>query len=257
MYWKLICKHTVFENQFGAFVKIEGPDIVSGEDYWLYIKHEDYLLLQQGKEFEELIKNYSEETKEFLIRGNAPKYICPTTNEQRVSHKAYVTNASANSVVFYANAYLNNLGFSLSTITKLRQKYSIGNLNDKYFSVNELRESFINQSAFFLNLYRQMNENDRFEHFVAGLDDERFKKVFARYQSPSEVTKNYNRRIFHDKFECISMRKHYDEPGEFHANTGVFVESKIVKESKFYVIEKNYLENLKMRVCKNCENNNF
>jgi hypothetical protein len=100
-----------------------------------------------------------------------------------------------------------------------------------------------------------MNEQDRFEHFVAGLDDEVFKKVFSRYESPSDVTRNYNRRIFHDKFECISMRNHYEEEDEFHANTGVFVESKIVTQSKFYVIEQNYLENLKMRVCKNCENN--
>lgn len=254
MYWKLFCRETVFQNQFGTFVKIKGPDIKTGENYWIYIKYKDYLAVHQGVGFQEAFKEYSEETLEFMLRGNAPKYSCPITNEQKISHKAYVTNASANSVVFYAGAYLNNMGLSLTTIAKLREKYTIGNLNDKFFTVKELRESFINQSAFFLNLYRKMNEHDRFEHFVSGLDDERFRNIFARYDNASSVKRNYNRRIFHDKFECLSMRNHYDEE-VFHANTGVFVENKIVENSKFYIIEKNYLENLKMRRCKICENN--
>ena len=118
-----------------------------------------------------------------------------------------------------------------------------------FFSAKELQESFISQSAFFLNLYKNMNENDRFEHFVSGLDNKRFSKIFERYDDDTAVNKNYNRRIFHDKFECSCMRNNYEEQ-EFHANTGVFVEKKIVENSKFYIIEQNYLENLKMRVCK-------
>lgn len=254
MYWKLFCRETVFENQFGTFVKITGPDFKTGEIYWTYIKYEDYLAVHKGLRFVEIFKDYSKETLDFMINGNAPKYICPVTSKEKISHKAYVTNASANSVVFYAGAYLNNMGLSLTAITKLREKYTLGNLQNRFFSLDELRESFINQSAFFMNLYKQMNEHDRFENFVAGLDDERFKKIFARYESPIDVKRNYNRRIFHDKFECGSMRNHYDEE-VFHANTGVFVENKIVQKSQFYVIEQNYLENLKMRVCKICTNN--
>lgn len=255
IYWKLTCIETFFENQFGAFVKIQGPDVITGEIYRVYLKYKDYLSFHQGIPFNEALKDYSEETIKFLVLGFAPRYTCPLTNLQKVSQKAYVTNASANSVFFYANAYLNNLGLSLTEIIKLRTKYSLGNLNDKYFSIEELRESFVNQSAFFINLYRRMNEHDRFENFVAGLDDKRFSQVFSRYETPMDVVKNYNRRIFHDKFECISMRKDYEESGEFHPNTGVFIENKIVKESNFYVVEQDYLENLKMKVCKKCENN--
>lgn len=253
MYWKSFCNEVFFDNQFGKFVKIQGPDIITEEFFWIYIKHEDYLTFKDSNKFDDVFKEYSDDTKNFLLSGTAPKYICTETNEQKISHKAYVTNASANSVVFYANAYLNNMGLSLSEITKLRVKYKLGNLHRNYFDKNELLESFINQSAFFLNLYKLMNENDRFEHFVFGLDDERFRQVFVRYEKPTDVRTNYNRRIFHDKFECVFMRNHYNEGGKFYENTGVFVEGKIFKENKYYVVEQHFLENLKMRVCRECE----
>lgn len=254
MYWKLFCKEFVFENQFGSFVKISGPDIITNEEYWTYIKYSDYLAINQGQRFDQIFKDYSQETLNFIVHGKAPTFKCPITSENKISHKAYVTNASANSVVFYAGAYLNNMGMSLTQINKLREKYSIGNLQKKYFSPDELQKSFVNQSAFFINLYRFMNEHDRFEHYVEGLDDDRFKKIFSRYENAGTVKKNYNRRIFHDKFECTSMRNHYDEE-EFHSNTGVFIESKAIKQSQFYIIERSYLENSKMRICEICENN--
>lgn len=171
-------------------------------------------------------------------------------NETRQT--AYVTNASANSVVFYAMVYLNNKGLSPEEIENLRLKYSFENLDKHYFNIDELKHSFVNQSAFFLNLYKEMNENDRFEHFAENLEQQnRFKEVFKNYNDFISLKRQYNRRVFHDNLDCEFMRSDFNEE-TFHKNTGVFSEEEILKNEAYYVVDIEYLTELKMRLCKIC-----
>lgn len=168
------------------------------------------------------------------------------------SDTSYVTNAVANSIVFYAMAYLNNKGLSPIEIKELRTKYSFQNLETFFFTVEELKQSFVNQSAFFINLYKEMNENDRFENFAENLElQNRFKEVFRNYENVNSLKRQYNRKIFHDNLDCEYMRSNYDEE-IFHKNTGVFSEQKIIENKNFYTLEKTYLTELNMRVCKKC-----
>jgi hypothetical protein len=176
-------------------------------------------------------------------------------NSEKLTHNtktAYVTNAVANSVVFYAMAYLNNKGLSPDEIKALRLTYSFENLNKRFFNMNELKNSFVNQTAFFLNLYKEMNENDRFEHFAENLEQQnRFKEIFKHYNDFLSLKGQYNRRIFHNNLECEYMRSDYNEE-IFHKNTGVFSEKKILKDQQYYVIDEQYLKQLDLRLCKIC-----
>lgn len=180
-------------------------------------------------------------------------------NSEKLTNKsktAYVTNAVANSVVFYAMAYLNNKGLSPEEIKVLRLKYSFENINKRFFNMDELKNSFVNQSAFFLNLYKEMNENDRFEHFAENLEQQnRFKEIFKHYNDSISLKRQYNRRIFHNNLECEFMRSDYNEE-TFHKNTGVFSEKKILKDQHYYIIDEEYLNQLNMRLCKICAKSN-
>ena len=252
MYWKLNCEKYHFENLYGKFVKIQGLDTNLLIDYWVYIKLKDFEQLNAGIPIDKCLVDYSKETKEFLLKGIAPVYYCETYHCQRLILNGYVTNSTSNSIVFYANAFLSNYGLSLSTIRDLRSKYSFENFNQGFFSIEELRESFLNQSAFFLNLYRYMNENERFKHFASGLDDEKFRKIFERYDSPLSLTRQYRRRIFHTRLDCKAMRKNYEEEEEFHFNTGVFSEEKAIEKPKYFLLESPFLEKLDMKLCSYC-----
>ncbi|MFD3393061.1 hypothetical protein U0R10_00365 [Aquirufa sp. OSTEICH-129V] len=253
MFWKS-CITNHFENNFGKFVKLAGIEEQSKLMYWVYLKEGDYSLLLSGHSLDQALVGYSSDVLTFLEFGTAPVYIDPLSNNKIPCYWAYVTNAVANSIVFYAMMYLNNSGLSPSQIKGLRDKYSLGNLDQNKFTSEELRESFLSQSAFFLNLYSFMNENDRFENFADNLQQqERFGEIFRNYKNADDLKNQYHRKIFHINFECVSMRNNYDEE-QFHQNTGVFTEKKNgFKKAQYYLIEKRYLEMLKMRVCKNCK----
>ena len=253
MFWKN-CSIFHFENSFGKFVKILGIEVQSRKEYWVYLKKNDFNELLEGKEINYALKEYSEEIKEYLVSGKSPIFV--DHNNKTPIYKAYVTNAVASSVVFYAMMYLNNMGLTPSQIKSMREKYSLGNLDRLKFTLEDLRESFLNQSAFFLNLYSHMNENDRFETFADNLEQQnKFKEIFRKYNHASDLKKQYNRKIFHIKFECISMRNHYEEE-EFHENTGVFTEKKnALTKAQYYMVEMPYLETLGMRVCLHCQYN--
>lgn len=255
MYWKLFCKELIFTNQIGKFVKIYGKAIPSDRNYWVYINYIDYQNFNNGMSFEEAFKSYTKEDKQFLLFGTAPTFLCKETNSEKVIFKAYITNAVANSVTFYAMSFLNNF-LTPNQIIKMRKKYSLGDFQKEKFSIDELRDSFLNQSAFFLNLYSFMNENDRFENFANNLENQnQFKRVFSNYENSNNLIQQYNRRIFHNKFECVFMRNDYNVNGEYHQNTRVFAETNIVtNDNHFYQVEMSYLEKLKMRICNSCEN---
>lgn len=234
-------------------VKISGIDVLYKKPYWVYISKDAFIDLQNKSPLNIALKDYSLEIKEFLISGISPSTNHFFLHERAPLQTAFITNSVANSIVFYAMAYLNNKGLNPSEIKNLKLKYSFENFEKDFFNMDELKKSFINQSAFFLNLYKEMNENDRFEHFVKNLElQNRFKDVFKNYEDFNSLKKQYKRRVYHNKLECEFMRSDYD--GEiFHKNTGVFAEKELIKNQNYYIVDREYLNELNMRLCKICE----
>jgi len=175
-----------------------------------------------------------------------------TTDEKNTNR--YVTNATASSLAFYAMAFLNNQGYTAEQIRKMREKFSLENLNYKKFNIDELRTCFSNQSAYFLNLYAYMNENDRFKNFTEKVESEkRFGKIFSYYNDSIHLNNAYNRKIFHKHLSCEQMRSDYEEGSEFHPNTGVFsIDTK--KDQKYYIMPEDYLLKVGMQLCNSCHN---
>lgn len=254
IYERTNCRKAVVKCQYGDFIKIQGLDINLLHTYWVYLKLDDYNKIISPKSFNEVMENYPNSTKEFLLNGVAPSYHSKENDTDLLIHDGYLTNATANSVVFYANAFLNNSGLSLTTIRNLRSKYSLGNLDLGYFSIDELRKSFLSQSAFFLNIYNYMREHQRFENFVSGLDDKKFNEIFSNYENSIELKKHYNRKVFHIRLECSAMKKDYNKE-KFYPNTGIFAEKIASKNSKYVNIEAPFLENLQMTACNYCLEN--
>lgn len=253
MFWES-CNIFYFNSGTRQFVKISGLEALNSKSHWVYISKDEFIKLQNGTPINIALKNYPLDIREFLISGLAPMSESFFCFERDPLQKAYITNAVANSVVFYAMTYLNNKGLSPNEIKNLRLKYSIANLDNRYFKMEELKTSFINQSAFFLNLYKEMNENDRFENFADNLSQQnRFKEIFRNYNDFNSLKRQYNRSIFHNKLECQFMRSDYEED-TYHKNTGVFTEKTITKKQNYYTIDRIYLTELKMRICKKCEN---
>lgn len=251
MYWEK-CNINFFSSGSREFVKISGYDVVNNKPHWIYISRESFRLLQSGVPVNMALKDYSIDIKEFVISGFSPTNDSVFSFEREPLQTAFVTNAVANSVVFYAMIYLNNRGLTPNEIKELRTKYSLSNLDSGDFSKKELKDSFVNQSAFFLNLYKEMNENDRFEHFAENLEQQkRFKDIFINYDNFISLKKNYGRRIFHNKLECEFMRSDYHEK-TFHPNTGVFSENVLVNKRDYYSVDRAYLSEMKMRICKVC-----
>lgn len=251
MYWEK-CNIGYFNSGSKELVKISGLEVQNKKPFWVYISKEAFDNLQNGIPLRVALKDYSLDIREFLISGFAPTENSIFSFQREPIQTAYVTNAVANSIVFYAMAYLNNKGLSATEIRNLRLRYSFENLEKRFFNMDELKHSFVNQSAFFLNLYKEMNENDRFEHFAENLEQQnRFKEVFRNYNDFVSLKRQYNRRVFHDKLECEFMRSDYSEEA-FHKNTGVFSEKDIVKNQQYYTVDRTYLTELNMRLCKKC-----
>ena len=251
MFWEK-CNVAYFNSGSKELVRISGLEVLNKKPYWVYISKHAFVNLQNGTPLKTALKDYPLDLREFLISGFAP------TNNHMFSflrepiQTAFVTNAVANSVVFYAWAYLNNKGLSPLEIKNLRLRYSFDNLEKRVFNMDELKNSFVNQTAFFLNLYKEMNENDRFEHFAENLEQQdRFKEVFRNYNDFISLKRQYNRRVFHDKLECQFMRSDYNEE-TFHKNTGVFSEKELIKNQHYYAVDRVYLNELNMRICKIC-----
>jgi hypothetical protein len=165
----------------------------------------------------------------------------------------YVTNATANSIVYYAYAFLKKSIYSDITIMELRKRFSnFGNI-----AYEKLMNDFKNQSAYFLNIYAYMNENDRFEEFANNLENQgNFNKIFKFDSNSFALLKQYNRKIFHLNSKCENITSNYDEDGEYFLNTGVFYKDIIEKEDDkkkpLYVVSKDFLQFLGMRFCKVC-----
>jgi hypothetical protein len=170
----------------------------------------------------------------------------------------YVTNSTANSISFYAMAFLNNQGYSPERISKMRKEFSLENLDYGSFTFNELKTCFAKQSAYFLNLYAHLNENDRFKHFANDLQKQnRFFEIFKEYKDASHLNSNYDRKIFHNHLDCKYMRKDYEEEDGYHPNTGVFHVDSKNKQENYYILELEYLAKIGMKLCNTCYNLDF
>ncbi|MBS1537906.1 MAG: hypothetical protein JST20_09175 [Bacteroidetes bacterium] len=248
MFWE---KCNIGYLNFGSkeLVKISGLEIQNEKPFWVYISKKAFINLQNGTPLKTALKDYSLDIREFLISGLAPTNNSIFSFQREPIQIAYVTNAVADSVVFYAMTYLNNKVLSQIEIKNLRKRYSFENLEKRFFNMEELKSSFVNQSAFFLNLYKEMNENDRFENFAKNLEQQnRFRDIFRNYNDFISLKQQYNRRVFHDKLECEFMRSDYSEE-TFHKNTGVFSEKELIN---YYTVDRVYLNELNMRLCKKC-----
>ena len=161
----------------------------------------------------------------------------------------YVTNATSNSIVYYAYVFLTNLGFDDKEIDNLRVQY----LSEKgNVDFDKIRNSFVNQSVSFINLYSIMRSSNNFEKLVDDLIQlGRFEKVFKFNSDKISLIRQFNRKVFHDDYSCSYMRSDYEED-KFHGNTGVFSDELIKQKFKGYMVEKKYLLNLGMRLCKKC-----
>ena len=237
------------ETKFGTFVKyfiFFKKDDGGIESYQVYLTKEDYLKVKGGKKPEEL--QIPIETINFILHSKIPR-----DENGNIINTGYVTNATANSVVYFALSFLNSNFFSVEQIKRLRLKYSIGNFIDGRFNKDEILNSFLVQSAFYLNLHTYMTENDRFENFLNELDKQKlFHQYYRHYDSPSHLMKNYERKIFHTQLDCDSMTSDYSKNDVFHQNTGVFSNKVITKNVGFYALNSAYLLNLGMKCCEKC-----
>lgn len=209
---------------------------VRGKNDHIYLKY---------KELFKVVYNVYKNTNLFF--RNEP--IIPI---QKNTNLSYVTNATANSIVYYAYKFLKHYNLNDAEIIKLRNQLKIdGNLN-----YSDLFNNFINQSAYFINLYAYMNENDRFEHFTEELSKNgSFNTIFKNSTSHFSLIKQFNRKIFHIDNNCTHIKNDYEEEGKFHLNTGVFSEKKISNDKnkeKVYIVTSDFLEKLGMRMCKIC-----
>jgi len=155
--------------------------------YWIYITTHTYSLLLSGASLASITSSISEDTFKFLESG--PDLASDNLTEYKgFIQKAFVTNATANTIAYYAFVYLTNLNLSGKQINNLRVKYSLENLGSS-FKEDEIRNSLINQSAFFLNLYKSMNENDRFIKMAESLDKDKFNRIFRSHDTIDSLRK--------------------------------------------------------------------
>ena len=142
------------ETKFGTFVKyfiFFKKDDGGIESYQVYLTKEDYLKVKGGKKPEEL--QIPIETINFILHSKIPR-----DENGNIINTGYVTNATANSVVYFALSFLNSNFFSVEQIKRLRLKYSIGNFIDGRFNKDEILNSFLVQSAF---LFKSSHIHDR------------------------------------------------------------------------------------------------
>lgn len=163
---------------------------------------------------------------------------------------AYVTNATSRSVAFYVISFLNNQGYSPEQIVALRKQLHTERESGK-FDIDEIQRCLIRQSVFFLELFIERFLVG-FRPFLRDLEaSDQFTVVFRYYKNAEELVREFERRtVYHTNYHCESMRKDYED-GERHIpNTGVFADSTVKRNE--YLISRDYLDRLGMRLCKSC-----
>jgi len=165
----------------------------------------------------------------------------------------YITNATSQSVVYYAYVFLKSAKLSDDDINRLRKHFSYKDSSNIDFK--KIKENFINQSIYFLELYNYMFYRDRFKLFYESLSDDEWNQLFNRDQNFANK-RTYPRWIYHLDFNCSNIRNNYNEEGVFHPNSGVFFEEEKANQVyNAYLLEKNFLDQLGMRTCLICQSN--
>ncbi len=209
------------------------------------IEHIGYIKGKDDEIYRRLLFDYLNLTK--INQGNDK--IVP--NLELNDDIVFVTNATADSIVFYAYSFLINSGLNDQEITDLRNKFCIYGSNR--LAYDEIKRNFQNQSAYFMNLYTYMTSFDRFEKFLNEIESQaKFRKVFKSYESPSVLLRHFNRKVYHTNHECKNIRNDYIEKSKYFENTGIFFDEGKEITQKFYVLKRSFLDFLKMRKCKKC-----
>jgi hypothetical protein len=161
---------------------------------------------------------------------------------------AYITNATSNSVVYYAYAFLRHSQFSDPEIRQLRDLFSS---ESKRIDYEMLKDNFINQSAYFIRLYDYMTNLGRFVSFYNGMEEHQRNSVF-RFGFEGSGPSPYMRFVYHNDMNCELIKKDYDEEDGHHKNTGVFYGTALKFEYKGYMVSRKLLNQFGMRPCMNC-----
>jgi len=165
------------------------------------------------------------------------------------SSVAYVTNATANSIVYYVYNFLIQSGYSESEIADLKKRFK-NEQDDVSFEM--LLGDFKNQSAYFFKLITLISSKEETNLF--GQDTSNMglfnSSKYNRITRPKAV--QYFRRVFHTSPLCQQIQSDYDEKDGKFRNTGVFSEQLVIKKPQFYVLQREFLEKLGMRVCRVC-----
>lgn len=163
---------------------------------------------------------------------------------------AYITNSTANSVVYYSYIFLRNERFSNEEIKSFVYEFSTNGAPDK----EKILKGLNYESISFIKLYGAMTDNSRFESLInRKIDEGKIKEIIKNWKGKELFFKNYSRKIFHTNLQCNLIRNDFDEPNEFHPNTGVFAYTDENKpKAPIYEISRLFLETMGMRVCKKC-----
>lgn len=230
MYWQK-CKIEYFKKSGRDWVKLIGRDCITNDPYWVYIAKSKYDMLLQGKGINQSLVGVDFSIKNFLANGIAPKTRNFFPFERQVKKLAYITNATANSVAFYAWLYI-----SKCTKEKITQDC--------------LKEMFLKQSEKFIAIYTKLLHNP--DELINNLNKQEYHQFFKDV-SIVDIPKHFFRKVYHVTLECESMRSPFEEDNKYFANTGVFFENNLMNGTTYYCLDEQYLKELGLRQCKMCE----
>ena len=242
-----------------SLVQISGPCVFTKFNVTIELTPAQYDSLVAGANLCDQIGTLQ---MEFLISGTSPENSMATFghsqefldvlfqgNYKDDTSYAYVTNATSKSVAYYTIIYLNDYCKNLAQANTLRAKLRRLPSDLRRFDVSEIVEVMAEHSLYFIELFTDIY-ND-YERFLASMVDDRFRRIFKFDRDRASVLGKFQRKVFHTNLDCPLIRNDYDEE-VFHINTGVFKETMARQQRRIYKIEKEYLEQLKMRNCKTC-----
>jgi hypothetical protein len=197
------------------------------------------------------IENYKEnENSELQYVKNANSKF-EDINVSIQSKIAYITNATAKSVVYYAYIYLKYNKIEEPEILKLISECS---KNDK-LNFEKLKNKFIYQAANFIFLYDYLKTNNRFQKFIeSNIHSGEIEEMSDFWVNKGNVTlPNYFRQIFHEKKDCENIISDYKVNERHHINSNIFANDMDNQMKGLYIVTKDFLERLGMRCCYVCQ----
>ena len=228
----------------------------SGEIWYLYkslrgkIGHVGYVKGKTDEIYNKLKIQFLKLKKEHSVVAGTNRVAADKISPEidKSDELAYITNATAKTVVYYAYMFLKHCGYTDFRVAALRSELSI----DSKAGLKGMLRSFEKESAYFINLYLYMREENRFAEFTNSLSVDVFKRLFKFNENAESLNLYFDRRIFHVAPKCNAARKDYDDGIKYEANTGIFLDG--VDDSKgTYIIRRTFLQQLGMRACLRCD----